>query len=104
MTRKQQSFNSIFSKRTIRIFKKLFEVFDSLKNDFINIDAESNDFFIMFLIFEINRNKNIEKNTTKFIEIKEVMSEVSGRKKEIDEAAHENQDSLCLKLSRKMNR
>lgn len=53
--------------------KKLLEVFD-FENDFINIDSDSNDFYNVFNS-EINSNENIEKNTTKFIEIKEVIEE-----------------------------
>ena len=53
--------------------KKLLEVFD-FENDFINIDTDSNDFYSVFNK-EINKNENIEKNHTKFSEIKEVIEE-----------------------------
>ena len=53
--------------------KKLLDVFD-FENDFINIDADTNDFYNVFNC-EINKNENIEKNPTKFIEIKEVVEE-----------------------------
>ena len=53
--------------------KKLLDVFD-FENDFINIDADTNDFYNVFNC-EINKNENIEKNLTKFIEIKEVVEE-----------------------------
>ena len=53
--------------------KKLLDVFD-FENDFINIDADINDFYNVFNC-EINKNENIEKNLTKFIEIKEVVEE-----------------------------
>ena len=53
--------------------KKLLEVFD-FENDFINIDADANDFYNVFNN-EINKNENIEKNHTKFFEIKEVVEE-----------------------------
>ena len=53
--------------------KKLLEVFD-FENDFINIDTDSNDFYSVFNK-EINKNENIEKNHSKFFEIKEVVEE-----------------------------
>ena len=53
--------------------KKLLEVFD-FENDFINIDSDTNDFYNVFNN-EINRNENIEKNHTKFSEIKEIVEE-----------------------------
>ena len=53
--------------------KKLLEVFD-FKNDFININSDINDFYTVFNK-EINKNENIEKNHTKFFEIKEVVEE-----------------------------
>lgn len=53
--------------------KKLLEVFD-FKNDFINIDTDFNDFYSVFNK-EINKNENIEKNHSKFFEIKEVVEE-----------------------------
>ena len=53
--------------------KKLLEVFD-FKNDFINIDSDNNDFYNVFNN-EINKNENIEKNHSKFFEIKEVVEE-----------------------------
>ena len=53
--------------------KKLLEVFD-FENDFINIDSDANDFYNVFNN-EINKNENIEKNHTKFFEIKEVVEE-----------------------------
>ena len=53
--------------------KKLLEVFD-LENDFINIDSDNNDFYNVFNR-EINKNENIEKNHSKFFEIKEVVEE-----------------------------
>ena len=53
--------------------KKLLDVFD-FENDFINIDTDYNDFYTVFNK-EINKNENIEKNLTKFIEIKEVVEE-----------------------------
>ena len=53
--------------------KKLLEVFD-FKNDFINIDSDNNDFYNVFNN-EINKNENIEKNHTKFFEIKEIVEE-----------------------------
>jgi len=53
--------------------KKLLEVFD-FENDFINIDTDSSDFCSVFNK-EINKNENIEKNYSKFFEIKEVVEE-----------------------------
>ena len=53
--------------------KKLLDVFD-FENDFINIDADTNDFYNVFNS-EINKNKNIEKNINKFTEIKELIQE-----------------------------
>jgi len=53
--------------------KKLLEVFD-FKNDFINIDSDNNDFYNVFNN-EINKNESIEKNHTKFSEIKEIVEE-----------------------------
>ena len=53
--------------------KKLLEVFD-FENDFINIDTDSSDFYSVFNK-EINKNENIEKNHSKFFEIKEVVEE-----------------------------
>ena len=53
--------------------KKLLEIFD-FENDFINIDTDSNDFYSVFNK-EINKNDNIEKNHSKFFEIKEVVEE-----------------------------
>ena len=53
--------------------KKLLEVFD-FKNDFININSDINDFYTVFNK-EINKNENIEKNHTKFFEIKEIVEE-----------------------------
>ena len=53
--------------------KKLLEVFD-FENDFINIDTDFNDFYSVFNK-EINKNENIEKNHSKFFEIKEVVEE-----------------------------
>ena len=53
--------------------KKLLEIFD-FENDFINIDTDSNDFYSVFNK-EINKNENIEKNHSKFFEIKEVVEE-----------------------------
>ena len=53
--------------------KKLLEVFD-FENDFINIDSDANDFYNVFNN-EINKNENIEKNHTKFFEIKEIVEE-----------------------------
>lgn len=53
--------------------KKLLEVFD-FENDFINIDTDSSDFYSVFNK-EINKNENIEKNHSKFFEIKEVIEE-----------------------------
>ena len=53
--------------------KRLLEVFD-FENDFINIDTDSNDFYSVFNK-EINKNENIEKNHSKFFEIKEVVEE-----------------------------
>ena len=52
---------------------KLLEVFD-FENDFINIDSDTNDFYNVFNN-EINKNENIEKNHTKFFEIKEIVEE-----------------------------
>ena len=53
--------------------EKLLKVFD-FENDFINIDTDSNDFYSVFNK-EINKNENIEKNHSKFFEIKEVVEE-----------------------------
>ena len=53
--------------------EKLLKVFD-FENDFINIDTDSNDFYSIFNK-EINKNENIEKNHSKFFEIKEVVEE-----------------------------
>ena len=53
--------------------KKLLEIFD-FKNDFINIDTDFDDFYSVFNK-EINKNENIEKNHSKFFEIKEVVEE-----------------------------
>ncbi|WP_339006129.1 UvrD-helicase domain-containing protein [Fusobacterium animalis] len=53
--------------------KDLLNVFN-FEKDFISIDSDTNDFYNVFNS-EINRNKNIEKNTTKFFEIKEVVEE-----------------------------
>ena len=53
--------------------EKLLKVFD-FENDFINIDTDFNDFYSVFNK-EINKNENIEKNHSKFFEIKEVVEE-----------------------------
>ena len=86
---------SSLKKEQSEYLKKLLEVFD-FKNDFINIDADSNDFYNVFNS-EINRNKNIEKNTTKFIEIKEVIEEEKisdiAIKKEIESLKNINIDT-----------
>ena len=53
--------------------KDLLNVFN-FEKDFISIDSDTNDFYNVFNS-EINKNENIEKNHSKFFEIKEAVEE-----------------------------
>lgn len=64
---------SSLKNETSECLTKLLGVFD-FENDFINIDTDFNDFYSVFNK-EINKNENIEKNHSKFFEIKEVVEE-----------------------------
>ena len=77
--------------------KKLLEVFD-FENDFINIDTDSNDFYAVFNK-EINKNENIEKNYTKFSEIKEVIEE----EKITDIAIQKEKEALKIDIDERDN-
>ena len=77
--------------------KKLLEVFD-FENDFINIDTDSNDFYSVFNK-EINKNENIEKNYTKFSEIKEVIEE----EKITDIVIQKEKEALKIDINEKDN-
>ncbi len=77
--------------------KKLLEVFD-FENDFINIDTDSNDFYSVFNK-EINKNENIEKNHTKFSEIKEVIEE----EKITDIAIQKEKEALKIDIDERDN-
>lgn len=77
--------------------KKLLEVFD-FENDFINIDTDSNDFYAVFNK-EINKNENIEKNYTKFSEIKEVIEE----EKITDIAIQKEKETLKIDIDERDN-
>ena len=77
--------------------KKLLEVFD-FENDFINIDTDSNDFYSVFNK-EINKNENIEKNYTKFSEIKEVIEE----EKITDIAIQKEKEALKIDIDERDN-
>lgn len=60
-------------KEETEYLKNLLDVFN-YEEDFINIDSDANDFYNVFNS-EINRNENIEKNSNKFTEIKEIVQE-----------------------------
>ena len=77
--------------------KKLLEVFD-FENDFINIDTDSNDFYSVFNK-EINKNENIEKNYTKFSEIKEVIEE----EKNTDIVIQKEKEALKIDINERDN-
>ena len=77
--------------------KKLLEVFD-FENDFINIDTDSNDFYSVFNK-EINKNENIEKNYTKFSEIKEVIEE----EKNTDIVIQKEKEALKIDIDERDN-